>query len=395
MAIVQGQTNTPSSGYLQPGNALGSQGGWNQQSATDWFNQQIQQLQITLANAQSNAANGWGGSPDQISHWQDVVHNTQTQLNGYQNGLQNVTQAFQAGIDPTLINQAMSGFQQNNNPDQLNQNLQQQTMQQGQLNSQNQQLSDFNKQYQSQMFGADASGNPLSMIQALQGNTGTIGALNQFETGQTAQTFNQLLQPQIQMALGGQGLQNSGASVELNSKALAQLQMQQQQSIMNAALGAQSQQQGLQQQAVLGNIAGQQGMISNTLNTNNAYMTMQFQQQLMQQQAQIAQQLAQYNGSGGGGGIGSMIGGGLGAIVGGIAGGPQGAMAGYGLGSGIGGGIGNAVSPGSSGQGTGSLGSNFFSASSSLPSTWGSPSQSAGGANLLSSQGNPLSLSTF
>lgn len=335
---------------------------------------------------------------DVLSNWNQLDPKTQQGIlaqditgGGAGGALSQVVQAQQNGLDPSLINQAISGMQSGQNQNQIIQNLQQQNAQQSQLNSQNAQLQAFNKQYQGQMFGTDAQGNPLSMIQSLQGNTGTIGALNQFETGQTAQTFNQLLQPEIQMALGGQGLENSGASVELNSRALAQLQMAQQQNIMQAALGAQSQEQGLQQQQVLGNIAGQQGMVANTLNTNNAYMTMQFQQQLMQQQADLARQLSSYGGGGaGGGGIGSMIGGGIGAIGGAIVGGPQGAMMGYGLGSSLGGSIGNAVSPGSSGQGTGALGSNFFAASSMLPRTWGSTPTAYTGP--MNSGGSPWSM---
>ena len=207
---------------------------------------------------------------------------------------------------------------------------------QQQLQQQNQKLSDYRGQLEQQEFG----GQGLSLSQALTSTGGDIGNLNSFLGQQEADTFNTQLKPLIQMSLGAQGLSDSGAQVELQSKALAQLEQQRQASMMQAALGARSQIQGLQRQDVLGDVGATQTMMNNQFDLNRSNITMQYQMQLEAQREQLAKDLAGKQGGQSalgliGMGGGAVIGGALGAI-----GGPQTALMGAGLGASLGGAVG-------------------------------------------------------
>lgn len=270
-------------------------------------------------------------------------------------------------------------------------NILEQAKNAGLRQQQDQQLQQYSGQVQNQLFGGQlstaAGDGGMTLAQALQSNTGALGNLNSFLGQQTADTFNNQLKPLIQSQLGAQGLGDSGgAQVELQSKALAQLEQQRQQSMMQAALGALGQVQGLNYSNLQQGIGQTQQNAQQSFDLNRMGITMQFQRELEAERAQLAQQLSSYKGSAGGAGIGSMVGGGIGAVAGGIYGGPAGAVAGYGAGSALGGSIGGMVSPPSNGGGGGyggygggsNLSPAFFAASSSMPKTWSSSATGPG-----------------
>lgn len=346
-------------------------------SATlDQFNQLLQQTQAQYNSAKQNQTSEWGQSSGQQTYWNQQASSLETQLGALQNAQTVMQQIDQYGLGSNAqiqqyVNQLLQDPSTENS-----QLLQQASTQNIQLAQQQQQLTGFQNQVNQQDFGAPtsaeaAAGQNATMTDALTNNQGSLGQLNQFLSGQTAQQFNQLLSPQISMALGGQGLQNSGANVELQSKALAGLDMTQQQAIEQAGLGMQSNIQGLTYNDMLGNIGTAQQNQANLQNTQNAYTTFAFQQQLMNQQAQLAEQLSSYGGGGQGGILGS---------IGQIAQGAQGiASIGQAIGSPLynfmssapfGGSGGGGASSGGSALGGG--GSGFFASSGSSSAAGGS-----------------------
>lgn len=335
------------------------------QQMQDYYNQQLAQAQANYNLALQNQNIGsYGGSDADRSFWQQKGSVAGGQIANLQKNLQPLMDAINSGaINSTNLDMAQKYLQ--GDPIAMEQ-LKEAVSGQQQLQSQNQQLSDFQSQMTQQLLGTSSLNN-LNLADAMTSTAGSVGQLNSFLGNQEAQTFNTQLKPVIQMALGSQGLSDSGAQVELQSKALAQLEQQRQQSMMQAALGAQSQIQGLQYNQLAGGIGYAQQMQNNQFDLARTGITMQFQQALENQREQLARDLAaNYGGGQGGGGLGSMIGMGVGGAAGFAMGGPGGAMMGAGLGASLGGGIGNMVSPGQSGMGLGAMGPAFMSGSSNF-----------------------------
>jgi len=313
------------------------------------YNQQLQSLQSYAQKMYTAYLTSKG---QEQSDNQQAYQATQNQLNYLTQNKDNLISGISSlgwGPEKTqLISKALSG-------DTISQQaLNEAITQNRQLQTQQGQLSDFQKQLQTQEFGSTSN----NLADALSNPNGTIGQLNQFLGNQEATTFNTQLKPLIQESLGAQGLSDSGAQVELQSRALSQLEQARQANVMQAALGEQSQIQGLQYSNLLGGIAGAQANQTSTFNLQRAGITMQFQQQLEQQREQLAQQLAQQRGGGTGGLIGTLGGAAGGSIIGslipglGIGGGAQ-------LGSLLGGSIGSTVGGGNASTLQSGLGSFF------------------------------------
>jgi len=207
-----------------------------------------------------------------------------------------------------------------------------------QRKSQEQQLADFRGRFEERLFGRRGA----TLEEAIAGGTGDIAGLDRILRQQQSDIFRKELAPTLRMALGARGLEDSGARVELESKALGGLERSRQERLLEAALGARTQALGLERSDVLGSVASQQQALSNLFDLQRTGLTMEFQRSLEKQRADLARELSQY---GGGGRLGSMagslggaaIGAGLGFLGGGISGSLIGTQLGATLGGGAGG----------------------------------------------------------
>lgn len=332
-----------------------------QKQVQDWIEEQRNTLASQLASAQRNAnVRSWGGTAADAAHWNRVAASHQSALDTLNNQGTGIMARLQAAdIGPEGFQTVQKALQ--GDPI-ANQQLNEAQAIKSQLDAQNKQLADYRGQAEQQIFG----GQGLSLSEALTSTGGDIGNLNRFLGEQQAETFNTQLKPLIQMALGAQGLSDSGAQVELQSKALADLEQKRQQSVMQAALGGRAQLQGIQRSDLLGGIGlAQQGMM-NQFDLQRTGITMQFQQQLEQQREQLARELASRRGGAGGGGIGSLLGAGLGAL-GFFSSDPQIGLMGMGVGAGLGGALGSTIDPGYGNNLGQALGSSFFAGASMMP----------------------------
>lgn len=156
------------------------------------------------------------------------------------------------------------------------------------------QLQDFRNRAETQIFGAPGA----DLASALANPQGELGALSQFLASQQSDVFRQNLAPLIQQKLGGQGLIDSGANVELQSKALGDLERSRQSQLMNAALGAKDQIRGLERSDILGDIGSQQQALSNLSDIQRTGITMSFQRELESRRESLARELASISSSG-------------------------------------------------------------------------------------------------
>lgn len=234
-------------------------------------------------------------------------------------------------------------------------------------------LKAFRDAFETRMFG----GTGQSLEQAISNPAGDIGQLGAFLRSQQDDVFQKNLSPEISMALGARGLEDSGATLELKTKALGDLERSRQGALMDATMGARNQASGLERTDILGNIGAQQQALANLSDIQRTGITMQFQRELEAQRAQLARELSSYGGASAGGGMfGSLGGAALGAGVGALLAAPTGGMSmgagallGGGMGAGFGGMLGNYLSPGYSGNGM--SGSGFFAASQALGGSGG------------------------
>lgn len=323
-------------------------------------------LQLKLKNAVQDQIDSWlntrSSAPDQSTkdHYSGAITNAK-------NTLQTVLDLTKQGnigdehydtlLDAVLNNQNKNGSSLQGIKELTAANVQNQKNQQ--------ELLDFRNKAATEQFGSPTA----TLSEALANPKSQLGDLGQFLSQQQSDVFKQNLSPLIQQKLGGQGLIDSGANVELQSKALGDLERNRQNTLMTAGMQAKDNILGLQRSDILGDIGTQNQNLSNLSDIQRAGLTMAFQTQLEQKRADLAYQLSQISGGGsntlmqvlGGVGMAASIGGAPftgGASLAGL--GPSMGM----LGMGIGGKDGAAVSQGGSMLGAfggAAGGSSFFS----------------------------------
>ncbi len=177
------------------------------------------------------------------------------------------------------------------------------------LGEQKTQLGNFADQAETQLFG----GLNQSLSQSLTNPNSQLGDLNNFMGQQESDVFSKNLAPLINQQLGGQGLLNSGANVELQSKALADLDRQRQANIMNTGLGYKDQIMNLRGSNLSADLAGQQAQFANQSDLQRQSSTFMYQQALQQKQDDLARELSRV--SQGGDNMMGQIMGGIGSAV--------------------------------------------------------------------------------
>ena len=153
-------------------------------------------------------------------------------------------------------------------------------------------LSAFRTGLEQQFFGGLTLEQALA--QAVPGGTGggDIGALGRV-LGETAQkTFTRETRPLIESQLGARGLLDSGANVELQSKAMEESKQALRNQLLQAGLGAKGQISGLQRADILGDIEARRLALGESFGLQRQGVTMSFQMQLQQMQNQLARDLA-------------------------------------------------------------------------------------------------------
>ena len=191
------------------------------------------------------------------------------------------------------------------------------------------QLGEFRTGVETQLFGAPGA----TLEQALASPTSELGQLQSTLREQERGVFREELKPLIEQGLGARGLLDSGANVELQSKALGQLERGRQGMLSQAFFGGKEQLRGLQQSDIMGDIGARRQALSESFGLQRAGMSMSYQRELEQQRMMLARELAQLSGGGGGFNLGGAFGTGIaGAGLGFQMGGPWGAAAGFGAG---------------------------------------------------------------
>ena len=155
-----------------------------------------------------------------------------------------------------------------------------------------QRLGEFRTKAETQFLGAPGA----TLEQALASPTGELGQLSEALKKQQSGVFREELSPMIQMQLGARGLQDSGANVELQSKALGGLERSRQGALTGAFFGGKQQLRGLERTDILGDIGSQQQALAQAFGLQRAGITMQFQRELEAQRARVARELAELSG---------------------------------------------------------------------------------------------------
>jgi hypothetical protein len=163
-----------------------------------------------------------------------------------------------------------------------------------QLDKQNQQLSDFRNKAETQLFG----GTGRTIQQALADPNSELGGLGEFLKGQQSDVFQSNLRPMIEMQLGSRGLMDSGANVELQSKALGDLERSRQSTLMNAGLMGKEGIRSLERSDILGDIGSQQAALSNLFDLQRTGITMEFERDLSKRREDLARELSSISNSG-------------------------------------------------------------------------------------------------
>jgi hypothetical protein len=163
-----------------------------------------------------------------------------------------------------------------------------------QRDRQNTQLQDFRNRAETQIFGAPGA----SIQDALGNQSSELGGLGEFLKTQQSQVFQENLRPLINMKLNAQGLGNSGANVELQSKALGDLERSRQSQLMTAGLGYKDNIRGLERSDILGNIGSQQAALNNMSGLQRMGITMQFENDMMNRREALARELASVSNTG-------------------------------------------------------------------------------------------------
>ena len=164
------------------------------------------------------------------------------------------------------------------------------------------QLSEFRTGLEKEQFGTitPTGGTERAMTleealsQAVPGGVGggNIGVLGRV-LGETAQkTFARETKPLIESQLGARGLLDSGANVELQSKAMEESKQALRNQLLQAGLGARGQISGLQRADILEDIGARRQALGESFGLQRQGVTMSFQMQLQQMQNQLARDLA-------------------------------------------------------------------------------------------------------
>jgi hypothetical protein len=158
----------------------------------------------------------------------------------------------------------------------------------------NQQLLDFRNKAETQLFG----GTGRTLQQALADPNSELGGLGEFLKGQQSDVFQSNLRPMIEMQLGSRGLMDSGANVELQSKALGDLERNRQSTLMNAGLAGKEGIRSLERSDILGDIGSQQQALSNLFDLQRTGITMEFESNLAKRREDLARELSSISNSG-------------------------------------------------------------------------------------------------
>lgn len=243
-------------------------------------------------------------------------------------------------------------------------------------------LNQFADSAETELFG----GLNRTLSQALSDPNSRLGDLGNFLASQQDSTFQRNLRPLIEQRLAAQGILDSGANVELQAKALGDLEQNRQANLQNAGNTYKDSIIGLRQSNLMGDLASQQQQMGNMFDLQRQASTMQYQSALQEKQNQLARELASISQTGPG--LAQQIMGFGGAAAAGIAapftgGMSLAAMPGF---------LGMAMGPGGAqgGAGMSALGQSFFTQGGKAPGYRGGGSIYGQGQTQGTSGGYPI-----